>query len=299
MFTEQQRESLDFFNRHAHQWSDKADGLNPEIVNVVQQRNSFVLEVVLKHRPNIHVSLDVGCGTGELVRDIAKTGISAVGVDYAEKMISIAREKSQTEGGGNVTYHCSSIFDLNSNDGSYDLISANGFIEYISLEQLHTFLQICQKSLTPRGSLVLGSRNRLYNLFSLNDFTETEIRSGFVNDLLLEAIALARGVALQELCCIQTAPLQGTDSQHSDTGIQVNTRFQYTPAQLIQLLSHYGFQTVQLYPVHIHSVPQVFKTRYPQIHTTISNTLQTYAFDNTSLIPYASTFMLHAFKSVV
>ena len=71
-----------------------------------------------------------------------------------------------------------SVFDFDSRGDTYDLISAQGLIEYISPAQL---VELCGKvssMLAPGGAFVVGSRNRLFNAFSLNAFTDLERRLG-------------------------------------------------------------------------------------------------------------------------
>ncbi len=51
--------------------------------NVIQERNGFVLHVI-ENRSDTRSTLDVGCGTGDLVCDIARRGIAATGIDFAD-----------------------------------------------------------------------------------------------------------------------------------------------------------------------------------------------------------------------
>jgi 2-polyprenyl-3-methyl-5-hydroxy-6-metoxy-1,4-benzoquinol methylase len=289
----QQQEALSYFRSHADDWKDKGLSAGQQEVNIIRQRNGFVLEV-LKHRETTNSALDVGCGTGDLVCDIARLGIESTGIDFAEEMINLARAKAEQASLENARFHCCSIFGYDLPERRYDAISANGFIEYISLPELDEFLKLAHHALNPGGSLVFGSRNRLFNLLSLNAFTDEEISGGNATLLLREAIVLASGTSLTELEEIETAPIQSDSTKHSHTGIDVSTRYQFTPIQLTKMLKHHGFMLEQIYPVHIHGVPTSFKSRHPEVHTGISNLLQEYAGDSHCLVPYSSSFMLHA-----
>lgn len=293
MVTKQQEEAFVYFKKCALHWQNKALATDRAKVNVIRLRNGFVTDVI-KEREVTDSTLDVGCGTGDLVCDIARMGIDATGVDFANEMIEIARAKAEKQKLRRASFYCCSIFDFDLTERRFDVVSANGFIEYISLDELEEFLCLAHQALNPGGSLVLGSRNRLFNLFSINSFTVEEINDGTADLLLKEAIALASGAGLEELAKLDIAPLQTPDAKHIRTGIDVSTRYQFTPAQLITMLRAKGFLIEQLYPIHIHAVPVAFKDRYPQIHTSISNLLQEYASENLSLIPYSSSFMLHA-----
>ena len=89
MNTVQQCEALHYFRAHAEDWSRAASSNDEQNVNVIQQRNGYVQKAIAA-RSKTRSVLDVGCGTGELVHDIAKEGFDAVGVDFASEMIEIA-----------------------------------------------------------------------------------------------------------------------------------------------------------------------------------------------------------------
>jgi 2-polyprenyl-3-methyl-5-hydroxy-6-metoxy-1,4-benzoquinol methylase len=291
--TKQQAEALRYFNEYADDWHNKARSTAQTKVNVIQQRNNYVLQVI-RERLATASALDVGCGTGDLVCDIVRQGVTATGVDFAPEMIEIAQTKARQQALAHARFYCASIFDFDLSTRRYDVISANGFIEYISLAELDQFFSLAYQALNPGGSLVVGSRNRLFNIFSLNSYTSAEIDQENISLLLKEAIALATGTDFAQLLNLETAPLQDVNTQHAHTGIDVTTRYQFTPVQLMKLLQVKGLEIKQIYPIHIHGVSSSFKQQQPQLHTGIANLLQTYAGDHTSLVPQASSFMLHA-----
>ncbi len=196
----------------------------------------------------------------------------------------------------NAHFICLSIFDFDLSGKAFDLISANGFIEYISYKELFLFLERCQSCLAKGGSLVLGSRNRLFNIFSLNQFTAEELDTGSIPALLKEAIALASGADLMELLALEPASLQSESARHAFTGVKVETRFQFTPVQLMRLLVEKGFSVKSLYPIHIHGVAPLFKNNHPEIHHSIATLLQSFADESQALLPFSSSFMVHAQK---
>ncbi len=295
MEIKQQAEALKYFKEHAQNWKQKADISQKEGVNVIKQRNDYVLKVV-DERDNSRLVLDVGCGTGNLVCELARKNIQAIGVDFAKEMIDLAKENAQQLNLEKARFECCSVFDYPFEPDQYDLISANGFIEYISYDELGKFLKISLKALKSGGSLVLGSRNRLFNLFSLNKFTEEEISENNLKLLLLEAIQIVKSDNIKDLIDFKTAPLQNEGKEHQPTGIEVSTRFQFTPVQLINLLKNSGFEPVEIFPIHIHGLVPKLKDKYPEVHRDISNLLQSYAQDNMSLIPQSSSFMIHVKK---
>ena len=263
-------------------------------MNPIKQRNDFVLKVI-KKRKTTSRTLDIGCGTGDLVCEIASRGIAAAGVDFAPEMIRIAKEKAKKLGLKNTAFECCSIFDYHFNPNTYDAISANGFIEYISYRELQMLLARASGTLKRGGSLVLGSRNRLFNLFSLNKFTQQEISNGAVTALLSEAVQVVSSDGPGDLIGCKIVPLQPENCKHAKTDIEVSTRYQFTPSQLANMLNDNGFKPIEIYPIHIHGVTPKFSDKYPVVYVTISNLLQHYA-NNNCLIPQASSFMIHGKK---
>ncbi|MCX7022158.1 MAG: class I SAM-dependent methyltransferase [bacterium] len=295
MTSKQQREALEYFRKHAEEWRSKAEGLGSTEVNVIEQRNRYVLAIA-DENPAMRSFLDVGCGTGELVCHVARRGVDAVGVDYAQEMIDLASQKAIDEAVTQAKFMCCSIFDFEIPSKSYDLISANGFIEYISQQEMNTFFDLVTDALAPGGSFVVGSRNRLFNLVSMNDFTLQELEVADIELLIREAVKWTTAKRIADVLSADCAPLQAPMTEQAKTGIDVMTRFQYTPLQLIGLLRARGLQAVEVYPVHIHGVPPSFCETNAQIHSSIADLLQVHARHNTQLLVHASAFMLHVKK---
>lgn len=295
METKQQKEALEYFKKYAEDWKRKTDTKSEDEVNIIKQRNDFVLKVI-DERKRTNLVLDVGCGTGDLICKIAKRGINAIGVDFAEEMINIAEDNARKSKDAKAKFECCSIFDFHFEPDKYDVISANGFIEYISYEELDKLLDCSYKALKKDGSLVLGSRNRLFNIFSLNKYTQEEIKGNNTTALLLEAVQIVNSDNISNLIGFKTAPLQKANKEHVKTGIEVSTRYQFTPIQLVNMLKDRGFEPIEIYPIHIHGVVPKFKDRYPAIHVNISNLLQNYGNGDMCLIPNSSSFNIHVKK---
>lgn len=299
MDTKQQKETLTYFKEFASDWKEKAQGQKQFKVNVINQRNGYVLEVI-KSKYKTGVTLDVGCGTGELVHDSAKLGMKAIGVDFSSEMIDLAKEVAAKENISNAEFVCASIYDYAIADASVDVISANGFIEYVSYEQLEQFLEKALTMLKKDGSLVMGSRNRLFNVFSMNEYTKNEIANGRVDGLLKESMCLANLTDPAELLKVEAVPLEDPTAEHGNTGIDVSTRFQFTPAQLVQMMDKKGFRVKAVCPVHIHETIPSFVNGHKEVHYNVSNLLSQVSNEDKEsrykLIPFASSFMVHAEK---
>lgn len=295
MITEQQKQAMHYFRRHADDWEKGGRAESLEKVNVIKIRNDFALKII-RERKKTNSFLDIGCGAGDLVCEVASRGINAIGIDFAEEMIRIAKRNAKKTKNINANFECCSIFDFKASSNTFDAISANGFIEYISYGELDELLNFCWESLKGGGSLIMGSRNRLFNIFSLNEFTQREIDDGSITALLLEAIQIVRSKNIRDLIGFNAAPLQKENYQYKDTGIHVSTRHQFSPAQLVNMLKEKGFEPMIIYPVHIHATTPKFKNRNLSIHSIMANSLQNYADKNMNLLPQSSSFMIHAKK---
>ena len=101
-------------------------------------------------------------------------------------MIKLAQKKFKRK---NLEFYNKNFFEINTNE-SFDCLSANGFIEYISLKDIDKFLKISKKIVKRNKFIIFGTRNRLFNLFSLNKFSENEFKKTTFKKFYEESIAL-------------------------------------------------------------------------------------------------------------
>ncbi|MBF0587979.1 MAG: methyltransferase domain-containing protein [Magnetococcales bacterium] len=291
----QQDETLDYFRAGAEAWRKSAIGEAQGEVNVIAQRIEAVLRVARRMNPAPGLSLDVGCGTGQLSLALAAMGGEAVGLDFAPEMIeqcTIGLKKDPQPG---VSFIQGSIFDYGPPAGrSLDLISALGFIEYVSPDELEQLLVRFRKWLRPGGFCVLGSRNRLFNLFSLNRFTQLERGLGTIEALLNESLLLA--MAKDPTSALKAAMDAATPlpqpEVHPEAGVTVTQRYQYTPGELAALTGRFGFRAVSAAPVHYHPMPPAVKGDRGAFHLDYSEALFAAAPEDVRLVPQASTFVM-------
>jgi len=291
--SKQQNQTKQHFIKNADGWQDKAEK-TAKTDAVIQERSNAVL-CVLKTLEKADSFLDVGCGTGHLVLAVSTQGITSLGVDFSEKMIEICEQnhkKSAPE--APAKFQCASFFDIPVEENKYDVISAQGFIEYISKDELEEFFSRCAIMLRKNGALVLGSRNRLFNVFSLNEFTVMERQLGTLDSLISEAIVFRANssvkTAIQNIKPLEQ-PLEHPDL-HPSSDVKVDTRFQYAPSELIFLMRKYGFSPECIYPINFHCFATSLKTDFHDIHIQMSEKMNTLSPTDPRLIPQASTFVL-------
>jgi 2-polyprenyl-3-methyl-5-hydroxy-6-metoxy-1,4-benzoquinol methylase len=288
---DQHSEALAFFDATASEWQAKASG---QIVAypVIEMRHKAA-HAILGKMPNARDFLDVGCGTGQLAIEVAARGLNSTGIDFAPEMI---RQCQQNAAGSAAKFVVSSAQDYAAPAKSIDLISAMGFIEYITLADLDRFLERSRLMLRPGGRIALGSRNRLFNVVTMNAFTEMERQAGTLDRLVQECIAI--GTAADQSAMIAAlSPLSSEMTQvekHPFTGIGVSTRFQFSPGDLMARVRKHGFEPVTLYPVHYHGIPTALVPEVMTMHTAIASSVEKIGYPNHRLLPYSSSYVMDA-----
>jgi SAM-dependent methyltransferase len=285
----QQAQTFSFFDTTTSEWRMKAEG-RLQRVNVIAQRNACVHRVQQALRSES--MLDVGCGTGELVIEMAAKGVQATGIDFAPEMIRACEEKRLADAATDARFHCCSVFDYRAEDESEALVSALGFIEYISPTELRDFLAFARRVLRQGGALAVGSRNRLFNLVSFNEYTAMELSLGTVEALMREAMALEGGAEVE---AIHSPGLPRPES-HPRTRIDVATRHQYTPGELAALVRDAGLTPEAIYPVHYHAMPPAAAESLKPVQIDFSTRIFDTAPEERRLLPFSSSFVLAARK---
>jgi len=98
--------------------------------------------------------LDVGCGTGALLRELSRRATSAeelVGVDAAAGMVAVAR--ARLEGGTRARVEVAEAESLPFDDDSFDVVVSTLSFDHWADQQRG--LAECARVLRPRGTLVL------------------------------------------------------------------------------------------------------------------------------------------------
>lgn len=297
---EQQAQTLAYFDSVAEEWRRKAEGAVPA-VNVIAQRNACALRVRDRLNPRPKKFLDLGCGTGELALDMAASGVESVGVDFAPEMIAQCEEKRKNLGQARASFRVESVLELKDADGSYDLVAAMGLIEYLSPEQTRRMFARVSRLLRPGGAFVVGSRNRLFNVFSLSDYTTLDRQLGVIDVLLAESTAIAGAPDMTTAVAFSIGAGPRTPlpqpAEHPKTGIGVAVRYQYTPCELFWMLKEFGLEAATIFPVHYHALPVPAAKASPNAHVRLSNAVHDAAPEDHRLVPFSSTFVLDVRKA--
>lgn len=297
----QQKETKDFFEKFSSQWFKSAQDQKNDYVNVIQIRNMYVKSILKKYTGKNPRTLDVACGTGDLVIDLLKDGYDSYGFDFVDSMIKKAKTIAKKNCLPEDHLFVKSFFDFKPKQ-KFDLISANGFVPYISGKQLNDFIKISSNWVKKNGVFVVESRNRLFNYLSFNDYTKKELHLKELSHLLDENILFNNCTSLNQLLRSNFKPKLKRNLESHPTIMQkhgpilVQKMYQYTPFQIINILKSNKFKIIDIHPNHIHGITTGAKQLEPRLHKLISQELLNNEKLHLRLIPFSSTFSITAKK---
>jgi len=293
----QQKQTKRFFDGFSKGWSKNAKSSYKDFVNIVKIRNSYCESQAKKYLRKNGKTLDIGCGSGDLVISFLQKKYDGFGLDFAKGMITKAKNHAKKLNFDTNRFTLSSFFDFNSKD-TFDMISANGVIEYISINELDKFIKKSRKILKKNGIFVLESRNRLFNAISFNNYTMDEIKIKEINHILEECIIFNNSSTMQKLLNFKfKSKIKRNLKKHDLTDtkyakIKVDIRNQYTPFELFSRLRKNGFKILDISPVHIHALTTGAKNKRGDIHTKLAYFLEEHDEIKLNLIPQCSSFMI-------
>jgi ubiquinone/menaquinone biosynthesis C-methylase UbiE len=145
MSNDEMEEVQDLWNRVADDWRIQVgdDGDGNRILNSDPVLWAFAGDV------NGLTVLDAGCGTGYLSKKLRDQGAHVTGIDFSERMITIARAHNP-----DMDFRVDSCSELRTlDDGHFDLVIAN----YVLMDtpDLHGTLHAFHRVLKPHGVAVL------------------------------------------------------------------------------------------------------------------------------------------------
>lgn len=98
-------------------------------------------------------ALDLGCGNARNAIFLARQGFAVDGVDYSETAISWAMERVAAadlpEPG--VTLRCQSVFELNIEPDSYEIVYDSGCFHHLPPHRRRTYVELVTRALKPGG----------------------------------------------------------------------------------------------------------------------------------------------------
>ena len=266
----------DYFSRIAGQWSDLAYGSSLSEYPGGRVRQEIVVQD-LRERRKTGRALDVGCGTGNLVRELSGMGFDVSGIDLSPDMISTARAYHPAL---ERAFQCEDIMSYDPGR-DFDVITAMGVLEY--QEQDLGFLRRLAGLLRDDGIMYVESRNRLFNVFSSNRYTLGEIEDLRLPDMIRELEEVDRYSPVREITgdtlsgairrvteglLIPAKPSGETPPERTYPAGMI--RRQYTPRGFEELCTRSGCSLEYLVYYHIHPFLPRFEKQFPQLFNALS-----------------------------
>ena len=268
----------DYFDRHAHAWVEAAY-VGDVRFPVGSERVRLAIEGVAPAMHDGARLADLGCGGGQLCVHAANLGWSAVGVDNAPGMIEEARTAA---GDADIAWIEAAYDESGLPDGEFDAVTALGLIEYLPDDD--GLFAEAARLLRPGGRLAVSCRNRLYNLLSVNEYTEDEL-AGDAPRLLDELRELLSQTDASELQGLAESVAAATDelraAAESDREIAApelhdhvrsfqRGRRQHTPRDLQPAAERHGFRNAGVLALHPHPLPPALEALSPRVYNQLA-----------------------------
>ncbi|MDQ0201323.1 class I SAM-dependent methyltransferase [Neobacillus ginsengisoli] len=138
--------------------------------------------------------LELGCGPGRNAIYLAEKGCIVDAVDLSEESLKWATERAK-EKNVNVNFIQKNIFDLDIEEGKYDVVYDSGCFHHIAPHRRMSYINLVKKALKPNGHFAITcfvqgeelggaeiSDQDVYRLRSVNGglgFTEVKLRTIF------------------------------------------------------------------------------------------------------------------------
>ncbi len=168
-------EMMDDFTLEGKEYRDTLDKL--EIINRLLGGNSVTIKGLSKlllsqSRSNTITIIDLGCGHGDILRDVAKYGrknkykFKLIGIDANPNAIAYAQELSKDY--PEISFETADIFSEDFNKQTYDIILCTLFLHHFESNKLITFLKSATDKATIGAVINDLHRHRMaYYLFKL------------------------------------------------------------------------------------------------------------------------------------
>jgi len=148
-----------------------------------------IRKILTKFDINEGLILELGCGTGSLTQELAKSGYDMIGVDNSGEMLDIAMEKRESSN-LDILYLCQDMREFELYGTVRAVISICDSINYIlEKEELLEVFKLVNNYLDP-GGIFLFDLNTIYkyeNLLADNSFSENREDSSFIWDNYYDA----------------------------------------------------------------------------------------------------------------
>ena len=142
---------LDMHQGTRDTYNQSADGLSRHYDQIGSRDGDIELAFTLAGNPRTAKVLELGCGNGRDARAILRHTDHYTGIDIAEKMITIARQK--------VPKGTFLVADVNDYDytGPYDIVFAFALFRHLNMEEVTLLIKRVHAALRPGGVFYIST----------------------------------------------------------------------------------------------------------------------------------------------
>ncbi len=288
-----------YFRENANTWIQDAYLNKGHTYSMGEARNRRVLSVLSERFRNEPIQVvDLGCGGGNLCREISAQGYYAVGVDQSPTMIAEARKSLETlapDQRKRIRFEEKNILNNSLDAGKFNALTSMGVLGYLESDEL--FFSEANRLLADDGLLLVSARNRLFNMISISDYTVKEIESGGAKELVEEIKEYIQPLPDEDVSKFLKAisqisaqllnePIQQSERKDSLStySVPIEAR-QHTPRQLKRVAEKYGFEFKKFFGVHPHLMMAGLNYKMtPGIYNRLSSALEELAHLPSSVI---------------
>lgn len=138
--------------------------LGPSHKHYMKQKTDLLLRCIREKGLNTKIILDVGCGTGELERDLANR-LEVVGVDLAASMLRVAKHRCR-----DCEFLRASCNKLPFRDSAFTIVLVVNILHHLKLSDRQALFSEVSKTLAPGGYVIVFEHN------PKNPFTRIVVR---------------------------------------------------------------------------------------------------------------------------
>jgi len=272
-------ESVKFFDDVAKDWkrmaynTDKPASIFPSS----QLRQEIVVNEIKKNVKKDAKILDIGCANGSLVIELIKNGYTSVkGIDSSPKMIEEAKLQLKNAG-----YNLKNVFEIEDIETlvageKFDVIIAMGLIEY--LDDISWFFNNMYFLLRDEGKAYIESKNKLFNLFSANDYTlDSDIKKlmgeldkiEHLSPKKLEDVAVETYVNIGN--SLKEVDLKETNVVYRKYPFKLP---QYSPIELKVNIDNHLLHMEKIIYYHFHPFPPRYRKNFPALYDALGVMMQ-------------------------
>ena len=277
-----------YFGSLADSYGDDYKDLSHKKYPANRYRLNLVKKILTDLRPKR--ILDIGCGTGDPLVEIAKMGFDVSGFDFSLEMVSKARENLAAAGiSAEAVFQDDMEIPSHVPAGVYDCMIALGAVYYA--RDFNQTMQNLTDLLLPRGHFIFSLRNQLFSMFSMNHYTKE-----FILENLVPYEKLSKGARLILCETLEKKYDEGSVKKIFDNVDTqgVHSVFHNPLTIKSDVLEPLGLRYEDTYYYHFHALPPLFEHLVSEEFHELSAQME--VGTDWRGIFMASSFVVHATK---